>query len=280
MVGGIFERSGAGSPVVGDGGVRARVVSGVALATVALTANYVGGLAFASLIGVIVVAMAWEWGKMVRGAEGASLALGLHVAGVLGGGVLVYGGLALAGCAVIAVAAAGAALVAGDNRRLFSGLGVIYVGLPALALIHFRGDPEYGMLAVLLLFIVVWGADTFAYVTGKLIGGPRLWPSVSGQKTWAGSDWWRHGRSLRGSTIWLVGDRGPSGSIWGVGGYAGGGFAGRGSNRISVKAVLWHQEHQQSHSWARWGDGPDGWDCGGSRWGDDIGAGDQRFSTG
>jgi phosphatidate cytidylyltransferase len=29
-------------------------------------------------------------------------------------------------------------------------------------------------------------ADTFAYVGGRLIGGPKLWPSISPNKTWSG----------------------------------------------------------------------------------------------
>ena len=34
---------------------------------------------------------------------------------------------------------------------------------------------------------VVWGADTFAFFGGRLIGGPRLWPRVSPGKTWSGA---------------------------------------------------------------------------------------------
>jgi phosphatidate cytidylyltransferase len=34
--------------------------------------------------------------------------------------------------------------------------------------------------------LVVWTTDTFAYAGGRLIGGPKLWPSISPNKTWAG----------------------------------------------------------------------------------------------
>jgi len=33
----------------------------------------------------------------------------------------------------------------------------------------------------------VWGADTFAFFGGRLIGGPRLWRRVSPGKTWSGA---------------------------------------------------------------------------------------------
>jgi phosphatidate cytidylyltransferase len=36
------------------------------------------------------------------------------------------------------------------------------------------------------LFAVVWSADTLAYVFGRLIGGPKLAPAISPNKTWAG----------------------------------------------------------------------------------------------
>jgi phosphatidate cytidylyltransferase len=43
------------------------------------------------------------------------------------------------------------------------------------------------LAAILWLFAVVWGTDIAAYFGGRLIGGPRLWPSVSPGKTWAGA---------------------------------------------------------------------------------------------
>ena len=43
-----------------------------------------------------------------------------------------------------------------------------------------------GYEAILWLFAVVWGTDIMAYVGGRLVGGPKLWPRVSPKKTWAG----------------------------------------------------------------------------------------------
>lgn len=40
---------------------------------------------------------------------------------------------------------------------------------------------------VLALFITVWSADIAGYTFGKLIGGPKCWPSISPGKTWAGT---------------------------------------------------------------------------------------------
>lgn len=41
-------------------------------------------------------------------------------------------------------------------------------------------------LHALLLLLVIWATDIGAYLFGKLIGGPKLCPKISPQKTWAG----------------------------------------------------------------------------------------------
>ena len=45
---------------------------------------------------------------------------------------------------------------------------------------------ENGLGWTLLLFVVTWFADIFAYVTGSIFKGPKLWPRISPNKTWAG----------------------------------------------------------------------------------------------
>ncbi|GAB5349646.1 phosphatidate cytidylyltransferase [Alteriqipengyuania sp. 357] len=58
--------------------------------------------------------------------------------------------------------------------------GGAYIGLAALILIDFDIQSFYISIAVVIL------ADTFAYIFGTLIGGPRIMPRVSPNKTWAG----------------------------------------------------------------------------------------------
>jgi phosphatidate cytidylyltransferase len=43
------------------------------------------------------------------------------------------------------------------------------------------------MAALMLVLLVVWGSDIGGYVAGRGIGGPKLWPRVSPNKTWAGA---------------------------------------------------------------------------------------------
>jgi phosphatidate cytidylyltransferase len=66
--------------------------------------------------------------------------------------------------------------------------GFLYAALAALALlwIRERADDHNGLWLLLWVFIVVWSVDIGAYFTGRAIGGPKLAPSISPGKTWAG----------------------------------------------------------------------------------------------
>ncbi|HJT43101.1 MAG TPA: phosphatidate cytidylyltransferase [Rhizomicrobium sp.] len=74
----------------------------------------------------------------------------------------------------------------GDNPLWHAG-GVLYLGLPSLAMVGLRIYPLQGAWVLLGLFLIVWAADTGALVFGKLIGGPKLAPKLSPGKTWAGT---------------------------------------------------------------------------------------------
>ncbi len=87
---------------------------------------------------------------------------------------------------LLAAGIAVVAMLAGGDQPLWSAAGVGYIGLPSLALVWLHGDSGNGMLAVLFLVVVVAAADIGAFVSGRSIGGPRLWPALSPNKTWAG----------------------------------------------------------------------------------------------
>jgi phosphatidate cytidylyltransferase len=65
------------------------------------------------------------------------------------------------------------------------GFGALYIGLTVVALSLLRGDPR-GSAIIGGLFVAVWTADTGALLVGRLIGGPKLAPDLSPNKTWAG----------------------------------------------------------------------------------------------
>jgi phosphatidate cytidylyltransferase len=65
--------------------------------------------------------------------------------------------------------------------------GFVYALLPALALLWIRErDIDHGLVLVVWVFIVTWATDILAYFAGRSIGGPKLAPRISPNKTWAG----------------------------------------------------------------------------------------------
>jgi phosphatidate cytidylyltransferase len=95
--------------------------------------------------------------------------------------------------------------------------GVLLVALPATAMCYLR---EYSPRAVLFLFLIVWGCDSFAYYTGKAFGRRKLAPRVSPNKTWEGTIGGLVGATLIGAvagTWWLLPELGPaSGALAGA----------------------------------------------------------------
>ena len=163
-----------------------RIASGVVVGAIAFAVLYWGSGPFAILLGAIAAAMSWEWGRIVRGGD-ADIITALHIGtAVVAAGLAAFGmaGLAIAAVAIGAITAS--ALAVGQLHATLTGAGVLYTGLPVIALEWLRSDDSFGLLAVLFVLIVVVVTDTAAYAAGRTLGGPKLWPAVSPNKTWAG----------------------------------------------------------------------------------------------
>ena len=69
--------------------------------------------------------------------------------------------------------------------------GFFYCLLPAVSLLWIREQAEYVGIGrnpdlLIWVFLVVWSTDIGAYFAGRAIGGPKLAPSISPNKTVAG----------------------------------------------------------------------------------------------
>ncbi len=114
------------------------------------------------------------------------------VAGPVALAALWYGGVAWQ--ALIALMAFGMALewrglcvALGYSPLRSIGLGVLYLAPACVALVWLRTDPLVGRGNVLFLVLTVWASDIGAYLAGRMIGGPKLAPSISPGKTRSGS---------------------------------------------------------------------------------------------
>ena len=63
--------------------------------------------------------------------------------------------------------------------------GIFYCGLPVMALMIIRRQHE-GVVFTLWALALVWITDIGAFFAGRAIGGPKLAPRISPNKTWAG----------------------------------------------------------------------------------------------
>ncbi|MDP1874750.1 phosphatidate cytidylyltransferase [Phenylobacterium sp.] len=163
-----------------------RAASALVLVPAAVGAVWWGGLPFLLLISVGVALLSIEWSGM--SAPRAPLrVLSVVLVSVLAGVFLIYLLYVPLAWASLALGAAIAALIARRvaERPADAAFGVVYIGIPCLALVWLRGTPE-GALWVLMLFAVTWSADIAAFLVGSLLKGPKLWPRFSPNKTWSG----------------------------------------------------------------------------------------------
>lgn len=165
--------------------LKPRLIAGAVMALVALSLDYAGPKPFALLVLGVALVMCWEWGRLVRGEEFGP-ALLVHVLAVVVAGVLAAIGLPAFGIVAVVIGAIVLLVAPLGPRRAMSAAGVAYVGLPVIAMLWLRDDATYGFVAILFVFAVVWGSDIGAFAAGRGIGGPKLWPRVSPNKTWAG----------------------------------------------------------------------------------------------
>ncbi len=185
-------------PVPGRSGkdLPLRVVSALVLAPVAIGIAYLGGWIFAVFWGIAAVVVMWEWTTLVAGPGRRSVvmtgivavALSVALAASSTGASDALRDLRFAAAAIVLVMGMLAlAAIAPRARAFWFAAGVPYAGAMALAPIVLRSDAEFGFLAMIFVFAVVWVTDIAAYFVGRAVGGPKLAPRLSPNKTWSGS---------------------------------------------------------------------------------------------
>ncbi len=166
-----------------------RVASAAVLAPVALAAVWAGGVWLTGLVLAATLAMSWEWARLAGGGGFGPAALGMLACGIV---VIVGVSLGLSIVAVVLAAVIGAAgifvLARASHRAdpVWAAAGTIWIVLGAAAFLRLALPPATGRQTAVWLLGLVWANDVAAYVIGRGIGGPKLAPRLSPNKTWAG----------------------------------------------------------------------------------------------
>jgi len=167
-----------------------RAVSGLAMIIICGLPVYFGGWMFALLVSVFGVRMFWEWVRMTDPGFPIQAYI-LPVVGMLAALFLAHLGEWNFAIIVTLVTAVLAAIERSTRGKAgWAALGCIYIILPGIAILWLRGDiagiQSTGFLKLLFILLVVIAADSWAYIGGSLLKGPKLAPKISPNKTWSG----------------------------------------------------------------------------------------------
>lgn len=158
-----------------------RTATAVVLIGIALAALFAGRWALWLLTAVLALIMIGEWAGLMHVGRWRTILAGLLLAALL---IFIHPSLRpIDGMSLLALGGAALAVsVAAMSFRL--GIGLLYIGVATIAILFLR--EENGVAVTLWTLAVVWATDISAYFSGKTIGGPRLAPKYSPNKTWAG----------------------------------------------------------------------------------------------
>ncbi|MGB3273031.1 MAG: phosphatidate cytidylyltransferase [Xanthobacteraceae bacterium] len=178
-------------PPIAAGGAQAaarnlwvRLAVAAVLIPLALLLAWGGGWWWLTLVTLAAVGLFVEWLTMVGAARNQGVVAGAVALAVAGICVVIgrpdsAAGLLAVGTLVVAVLS--------QVRRGWAMLGFAYAAAALFAALLVRSSDATGFHALVFVFLVVWITDSLGYFVGRGVGGPKLWPRVSPNKTWAGA---------------------------------------------------------------------------------------------
>jgi phosphatidate cytidylyltransferase len=172
--------------MAGRSNLMLRIGSSLVLAPVAIAAAYFGGLVFIAFWAIAALAVLWEWDTLVC-ADDRNAVLATGAVALAGSALLLVLGRSGIAIALVALGVLGAAVMTSKVRRGWCSGGLVYAAAILIAPVLLRHDASLGFAAILFLFVIVWLTDITAYFVGRTVGGPKLMPRVSPNKTRSGA---------------------------------------------------------------------------------------------
>lgn len=187
MTGDMAQPPAPASPGAKANSLRLRMASAMVMLPLAILAVWLGSWWFAVFLAAICAAMCWEWAHICspRYAEVGVVMLTAGAAGPLlqpafGFSVVLW---VIAAALVVLLVLAVAHRM--DNRVIcIAGLPYVVIGISCIGLL--RADPVAGLATVVWAAASVVATDVGAYFVGRNVGGPKLAPRLSPNKTWSG----------------------------------------------------------------------------------------------
>ena len=168
-----------------------RVASGVVLGPLFLIVVYLETPWFNILAGVLGLMVAFEYVRMTGlvgvGEKWHWRAVLIMAAPFVAVSTLAVAGplIAFASVVVLALVFSVSGRIGARNEPYQVQAAIPYAALPTLALAYVMNVGD--AVSIFWLLAVVWATDIGAYAFGRLIGGPKLAPSISPNKTWSGA---------------------------------------------------------------------------------------------
>ena len=161
-----------------------RVIAALVLAPLAIAIAYAGGWLWLGFVTLAAIGLYVEWLTIVGARTLRVMAAG--IATLFGAAVWLGMGRIGATYVIAALGVIVAALLS-PHRRGWAALGGCYAFAALIASVAVRLDQTYGFTSLMFVLLIVWVTDIGGYFAGRGFGGPKLWPSVSPKKTWAGA---------------------------------------------------------------------------------------------
>jgi phosphatidate cytidylyltransferase len=162
-----------------------RVAAALVLAPLAIAAAYAGSWWWIAPVTLLAIGLFVEWLTVVGSAREKGVVAAGVVALAVAGLCLGFARVELA-LAALALGVAATALLSVRQRR-WTSAGFLYAGAAQMASVLVRFDTATGFIALVFVLLIVWVTDIGGYFAGRGIGGAKLWPRVSPNKTWAGA---------------------------------------------------------------------------------------------
>lgn len=160
-----------------------RTVSALVMIAITLALAWFGGIGWALLAAFVMAGVAYEWGRMIT--PDATLLWARALAAAICGVCFVM--LPRAFEAVAAVGFFFTLFGWSKKAGVWAIIGSLYLAASGWALAGLRGSEDAGRTLLFGLFAVCWATDSAAYAVGRFVGGPKLIPAISPNKTWSGS---------------------------------------------------------------------------------------------